>query len=314
MATETSVSKKTSWMNTPPLTPALKHLSGELIARMPWLDKVSSPVQSWLASLYGEPKAPSYRLKDFLNGVWFGHPLHPVLVTIPIGAWTTTLLLDTVWLADQDEGVARSADLTMWLGLVGALGSAVTGATQWIDTDGSEQRTGMLHALLNTTVTGINLTSAIMRLTGQRRTAITLAAIGYGIASYSAYIGGELSYSNAIGVNHVAWEGGSDDYVAVLDEKELQQGKLTRVDAAGIPAVLVKDGNAIYAIAATCSHLGGPLDEGSYEDGVVYCPWHRSGFRMCDGSVANSPATCGQPTFAVRTRNGKIELRRLEHA
>jgi nitrite reductase/ring-hydroxylating ferredoxin subunit len=86
------------------------------------------------------------------------------------------------------------------------------------------------------------------------------------------------------------------------------------VDVAGIPAVLLKDGKNIYAIAATCSHLGGPLDEGRCEKGVVYCPWHNSGFSLEDGSVVNSPAVYAQPTFAVRTRKGKIELRRLEHA
>lgn len=303
-----------SWMETPPLTPLLKHLTGELIAKSPWLDILAKPLQGLVAKLYGEPKAPSYRFKDILNGVWYGHPLHPVLVTVPLGAWTATLLLDMAWLADQDEGTARSADLTMWLGLAGAAGSAITGVTQWVDTDGAEQRTGMMHALLNTTVLGANLVSAALRLTGQRRAAIALASTSYMVSTFAAYIGGELSYSNAIGVNHVAWEGGSDDYVAVMNEKDLVAGKLTRVDAAGIPAVLLKDGNALYAIAATCSHLGGPLDEGSVENGVVYCPWHNSGFRMADGSVVNSPAVCGQPTFAVRARNGKIELRRLEHA
>jgi nitrite reductase/ring-hydroxylating ferredoxin subunit len=78
--------------------------------------------------------------------------------------------------------------------------------------------------------------------------------------------------------------------------------------------VILKDGDSVYAIAATCSHLAGPLDEGTYKNGIVYCPWHNSGFRMSDGSVVNSPAVCSQPTFAVRTRDGKIEVRRLEHA
>jgi nitrite reductase/ring-hydroxylating ferredoxin subunit len=159
----------------------------------------------------------------------------------------------------------------------------------------------------------LNLASAILRLTGQRRSAIVLAATAYALVTYAAYIGGELAYSSAIGINHVALEGGSDDFVAVLDEKELRQRQPVRVDVQGIAAVVVKDGSTIYAIAATCSHLGGPLDEGRYEDGVIYCPWHNSGFRMCDGCVVNSPAVYGQPTFAVRTRNGKIELRRLEH-
>lgn len=316
MAAKVTTEQTRSWMETPPLTPAFKRLSGELIARMPWLDKLANPLQSWMHKLYGKPGQASYKVKDLLNGVWLGHPVHPVLVDIPIGAWTMAAVLDFVWLAesDKDSGIARAADISMWAGLAGAIGSAATGLTNWIDTDGAERRTGMMHALLNTTVTGLNSVSCVLRLTGQRRTAIALSTTAYAISTYSAYLGGELAYTNAIGVNRVAPEGGSDDYVAVLDENELQPGKLTRVDAAGIPAVLVKDGNVIYAIAATCSHLGGPLDEGTYEDGIVYCPWHNSGFCMRDGSVHNSPAVYGQPTFAVRTRNGKIELRRLEHA
>lgn len=314
MTTQAKVGTKRSWMETPPTSPAMKHLTGEVIASMPWLDALAKPVRSWLSRLYGTPDQSSYRVKDMLNGVWFGHPLHPVLVTIPLGAWTSTLMFDMLWLKTRDESSARGADLTMWLGLLGATASAVTGATNWVDTDGMEMRTGMLHALLNSGITVTNLASAILRLTGRRKVAITLATVGYAVSLYSAYIGGELSYSNAIGINHVAWEGGSDDFVPVMNEQDLLPGKPTRVEVDGIPAVVYKEGRAIYAIAATCSHLGGPLDEGVVKEGVVYCPWHNSGFRLCDGSVANSPAVYAQPTFAVRTRNGKIELRRLEHA
>ncbi|GER88492.1 hypothetical protein KDW_26540 [Dictyobacter vulcani] len=317
MVAETTNQKEPtiSWMDTPPRSPLLRHYSAKMIAGMPWLDKLSAPLQKWTNSLFGSPKTPEYRIKDFLAGVWFGHPLHPVLVTIPIGAWTSAMVFDLAWLANEDDdGMAWSADMMIWLGLAGAAGSAATGIANWVDTDGQEQRTGMLHALLNGSVTVLNLSSALLRATGQRKTAITLAGTAYALTIYSSYIGGELAYSNAIGVNRVIPEAGSDEYVAVLDESELVPGKLTRVDAAGMPAVLLKDGSTIHAIAATCSHLGGPLDEGSYEDGVVYCPWHNSGFRMCDGKVVNSPAVYSQPTFAVRVRNGKIELRRLEHA
>lgn len=314
MVSETSTEQTTSWVETPPTTPPVRRITGLMIAKMPWLDKLADPFQNWLHQFYGQPGQPNYKLKDYFNGVWLGHALHPALVSIPLGAWSATVLLDTLWLSNEDEGIATGADATLWLGLAGATTSAVTGATSWVDTDGPERRTGMLHALLNGGATALNLTSAIMRLTGQRRTAITLATTAYAISLYSAYLGGELSYSSGIGVNHVAWEGGSDDYVAVMNEKDLVPGKLTRVDAAGIPALIIKDKGEIRAIAATCSHLAGPLDEGTYEDGVVYCPWHNSGFRMCDGSVVNSPAVYAQPSFAVRTRNGKVELRRLEHA
>src|SRR6266567_417420 len=87
--------------------------------------------------------------------------------------------------------------------------------------------------------------------------------------------------------NNASWEVGSDDYVAVMNAQYLAEGKLTRVDAAGIAAVLLKQGNSIYAIGATCTHMGDPLDKGTYKDGTVTCPWHGSCFRMSDGAVVN---------------------------
>jgi nitrite reductase/ring-hydroxylating ferredoxin subunit/uncharacterized membrane protein len=238
-----------------------------------------------------------------------------MLTDIPLGAWTGTTLLDIAALAGENKGIEDSADLTLVLGLLGAGGAAVTGVTDWSDLDGTDRRVGMMHGLLNGSITVMYLVSLIMRRTGQRRAGVALSTLGYLASLFSAYLGGEMVFAKGIGVNHVAWEGGSDDYVSVMPANDLQAGKLTRVDVAGIPAVLLKEGKAIYAIAATCSHLGGPLDEGSIRDGnVVQCPWHGSCFRMTDGSVVDGPAVYAQPTFSVRVRNGNIELRRLEHA
>jgi nitrite reductase/ring-hydroxylating ferredoxin subunit/uncharacterized membrane protein len=282
---------------------------------MPWLDKLSDPFQKWLHKIYGQPGDAAYQTKDALNGTWLGHPLHPALVAIPIGAWTSSLILDAAWLASGDEDIARGSDILMWTGLAGAAASAVTGATNWVDIDNPERRAGMLHALLNVSATVLNLTSALMRLTGrQRGTAVALSTTALVVANCAAYIGGDLTYSAGIGVNHVAWEAGPDGFVPVMDANDLPTKKLTRVEADGMPVVLFKEGKQIYALAATCSHLGGPLDEGRCENGVVHCPWHNSGFHLSDGSVANSPAVYAQPTFDVRILNGKIEVRRREHA
>ncbi|TMD64844.1 MAG: Rieske 2Fe-2S domain-containing protein [Chloroflexi bacterium] len=172
-----------------------------------------------------------------------------------------------------------------------------------------------LHpVLLNGSIAILNLASLVLRLRGKRHAGVALSTTGYVVSLFSAYLGGELVFAKGIGVNHVAWEGGSDDFVAIMDERDLVEGKLTRVDVSGIPAVLLKQGQSIYAIGATCTHLAGPLDEGTVEDGVVQCPWHGSRFCMRDGSVVNGPAVYAAPTFAVRLRNGKVELRRLDHA
>jgi len=314
MTLEVVTGEQKSWAETPPRNPPLRHLIGKFVERQTWLDKLASPIQNLLLAFFGQPGQPGRKLKDILNGTWLGHALHPVLTDVPLGAWSGTTLLDFAWLANEDEGIARGADLTLLLGLAGATGAAVTGLTDWSDLDGTDRRVGLMHGLLNGSITLIYLTSLVLRLTGQRRTAIAFSTSGYLVSLFSAYLGGELSFAKGIGVNHVAWEGGSDDFVAVIDEQDLVEGKLTRVDAAGIPAILLKQGESIYAIGAACTHLAGPLDEGTVEDGIVTCPWHGSRFCMYDGSIVNGPAVYAAPTFAVRVHNGKIELRRLEHA
>ena len=314
MTLEVETGEQKSWAETPPMNPPLRRLIGEFVESQTWIDKLASPIQNYLLAFFGKPGQPSRKLKDILNGTWLGHALHPVFTDVPLGAWSGTTLLDFAWLADEDEGIARGADLTLLLGLGGATGAVVTGLTDWSDLDGTDRRVGLMHGLLNGSITLMYLTSLVLRLTGLRRTAIAFSTSGYLVSLFSAYLGGELSFAKGIGVNHVAWEGGSDDFVAVMAEQELLEGKLTRVDVAGIPAVLLKQGESIYAIGATCTHLAGPLDEGTVENGIVTCPWHGSRFCMSDGSVVNGPAVYAAPTFAVRVRNGKIELRRLEHA
>jgi len=315
MTTKDVQNQQKSWAETPPINPPLRHIIGEYVENQTWLDMLSNPFQSWLLKLFGQPGEPNRKIKNMLNGTWLGHSIHPMLTDIPLGAWTGTALLDIAALAGENKGIENSADLTLVLGLLGAGGAAVTGVTDWSDLDGTDRRVGMMHGLLNGSITIMYLVSLIMRRTGRRRAGVTLSTLGYLASLFSAYLGGEMVFAKGVGVNHVAWEGGSDDFVAVMPASDLQAGKLTRVDVAGIPAVLLKEGKAIYAIAATCSHLGGPLDEGSIRDGnVVQCPWHGSCFRMTDGSVVDGPAVYAQPTFSVRVRNGNIELRRLEHA
>jgi nitrite reductase/ring-hydroxylating ferredoxin subunit len=81
------------------------------------------------------------------------------------------------------------------------------------------------------------------------------------------------------------------------------------VNAGQIPVLLAKKNGNIFALANTCSHLGGPLAEGDLLDDCVRCPWHGSVFSLKDGSVVNGPATEPQPEFDVRINNGWIEIK-----
>ena len=96
----------------------------------------------------------------------------------------------------------------------------------------------------------------------------------------------------------------------LLPVAQAKENALYRVAVAGVPVLLVKLGDTYAAISATCSHAGGPLDEGTLANGIVQCPWHGSRFRLRDGKAVTGPATASQPRYDVRVRDGQIELRR----
>ena len=97
----------------------------------------------------------------------------------------------------------------------------------------------------------------------------------------------------------------------MLAEAELLEGELRKVSAGEASVLLVRDGGQVYALANTCSHAGGPLDEGELADGCVICPWHASTFRLTDGHIVRGPASVPQPAYQTRVRDGKIEVRAL---
>ena len=164
--------------------------------------------QPWLAEL-GETLQPVVRdvlenlgdeVRDLLQGRWLGHPLHPVLTDIPVGAWTAALALDSVELMSDNGAVGNAADLAVGIGLAGALGAAVTGAADWSETDGKARTIGVTHAVLNVAATTLYATSLVMRRSGSRRAGIGVSLLGYAIASASAYLGGHLVFGQSIGV------------------------------------------------------------------------------------------------------------------
>ena len=107
MTSEVMPADQKSWAETPPMNPPLRYAIGNIVERQTWLDRLAAPFQSWLLKLFGQPGQPNRKIKDYLNGTWLGHPIHPVLTDVPLGAWSGTLILDMAWLGNEDEGVAR---------------------------------------------------------------------------------------------------------------------------------------------------------------------------------------------------------------
>lgn len=282
-------------------------LAERIAASLPWLDETADSMRQVMEPVVGQSSPREVR--DALYGKWLGHPLHPAMIPVPVGCWTASAIFDLI-------GEERAADLTLGLGLLGAVGAAVTGAAQWQDAgdDRTVKRVGALHALLNTGATALYAGSWLARRNGNRSTGVALSTLGLAVSTVSAWLGGELAYEMGIGVDRTAFQTAPEGWTTVLAETDLPDGKPVRVDVGDTPVMVVRDGGAIRAIGATCSHLGGPLDEGEIANGRVTCPWHGSVFRLEDGAVVHSPATSPQPAFDVRVRDGQIALRPVQPA
>src|SRR5687768_13771079 len=130
-----------------------------------WLDGVGDAIQPSLEGVLKSGGEVGRVAKDFLNGVWLGHPLHPVITDVPIGAWTITELFDVASVASGgDKGLDTAADISLAAGIVAAGGAAVTGLVDWSDTYGARRRMGLAHGLLNVIGVGFNAASLLLRL------------------------------------------------------------------------------------------------------------------------------------------------------
>jgi nitrite reductase/ring-hydroxylating ferredoxin subunit/uncharacterized membrane protein len=278
-------------------------VADRLIDAMPWLDGVADAMHKAFTPVLGQdaPRTP----RDLLYGTWLGHPLHPAVIVMPIGFWSSTMVFDLV-------GEERAADLSLKLGLVTALAAAATGAAQWQDTVNVEKprRLGALHAALNIAATGLYAGSWLLRRQGNRGAGVALSTVGLGVNGFSAWLGGDLAYDLGIGVDRTAFERSLPNWTDVLAETDLPDKTPKRVTAADVPVLLYRQDGEIFAISATCTHLGGPLDEGEIDGETVTCPWHGSVFCLRDGKLRHGPATMPEPSFEVRVQDGRIAVRR----
>ncbi len=280
----------------------LSGLTDRLANGLPWLDGPAAKLHAAFDPLLGEDGIPL--VKDALYGTWLGHPLHPMLTDLPIGFWTSSFVFDVV-------GKKKASDLMLKLGTVSAVGTAISGVAQWHDLQNMDapRRIGVLHAMLNTAATTCYGASWVLRNRKQRPAAVALSTTGLALASAGGLLGGDLSYKLGIGVSRVAFEEPVPEWTAVTDLASLEDGQLKRVETDSGPVVLLKDGGTVHAASATCTHVGGPLDEGEHEGSCVECPWHGSVFDLRDGQVVHGPATTPLHAYATRVTNGQVEIR-----
>jgi nitrite reductase/ring-hydroxylating ferredoxin subunit/uncharacterized membrane protein len=286
------------------MEPVVRESIAERIEQIDLLDSVSEPLQKAVRTVVPQES----ELKDLLSGTWLGHPLHPPLTDVVIGAWTSALLLDLL----GGERAEQAADTLVAAGVLAAVPTAAAGLSDWAELREGSRRVGSVHAIGNTIAVALHALSLAARRRGDRRSGVVLSAAGYAAASFSAWLGGHLSFGKGVGVNQTAFEDAPSEWTAAFDERKLEEGKLIGARADAVDVLLVRRGGGVYALADRCSHRGCSLHEGKLnEDDTVTCPCHGSTFRL-DGSIVKGPATSPQPSFAARITDGKVEIRRAK--
>jgi hypothetical protein len=155
------------------------------------LDRVSGPVREAEQRLLGNGV-----VRDGLHGVWLGHPLHPVLVQVPLGAFMSAAILDLL------PGEGNAADTLIATGILATPAAAASGLADWSQMHQQQQRVGVVHAAANTVATVLYGASLVARRRGHRGAGKAWAMAGLGVLSFSGFLGGHLAFRQAGGANH----------------------------------------------------------------------------------------------------------------
>jgi nitrite reductase/ring-hydroxylating ferredoxin subunit len=280
------------------MKPLLRDELARRLERWAALDAVAAPLQGLVRRLVPSGSA----LKDALSGTWLGHPLHPLLTDVVVGAWTSALALDAI-------GVEDGADALIALGAAAAVPTALSGLSDWADLPADTRRAGAVHAFGNVAALVLHGASLAERRRGDRGRGRALSAAGMAIAGASAWLGGHMSFGRGAGVNQTVFASLPDEWTDVAAEDAVPEGAPAGASAGGTGVLLARHGGGIVALLDRCSHRGCALHEGALEDDTVVCPCHGSRFRLEDGSVAAGPATAPQPRLLARVRDGRVEVR-----
>src|SRR3954465_7911242 len=259
------------------------------IADVATFDKAIEPARQAVLAVLKPPA-----VKDFLHGTWLGHPLHPVLVQVPVGSWLSAGLLDAV------PPLRPAATAMIGTGVVAAVPAALAGAADWSEQDPGVRRLGALHALLNTAALGLYVGSLVARGKGSGGLGRVLSYSGLGLATVSASIGGHMSYAQSSGASHSATAARalSSDWLDLGPLDDLPEGRPTLRPGTGgsapVPLAVVRRGVRVDVFIGPCPPLPGPLYGGTVGGvrgtGCLVCPWHGSAFDLDDGEPRRGPA------------------------
>ncbi|MFV2102470.1 Rieske 2Fe-2S domain-containing protein [Micromonospora sp. LOL_024] len=249
------------------------------------------------------------RVRDLLHGVWLGHPLHPAMVQVPVGAWMSAAVLDLM------PGQRRAATTLTALGTLSAVPAAVAGLNDWAALARDQRRVGLVHAASNTVGLALYGGSLAARLSGRHGVGRALGWLGLSAVSAGAYLGGHLAYKEGAQVNvsvsdlHLI----SDGWHSLAELATLPQRELVTREVDQVSLILYRHGDEVTVMLERCPHQSGPLGAGEVREidghACVVCPWHGSTFRLNGGEVVHGPSANDQQILPTRIVDGVLETR-----
>ncbi|MFG2988345.1 DUF2231 domain-containing protein [Streptomyces sp. NPDC048257] len=134
-------------------------------------------------------------MRDLLHGRPLGHPVHPVLVQVPMGCWLSASVLDVV------PGAQHASTTLTAVGLAGVAPAAVAGWVDWADLPPEQARVGLAHAASNVAVVACYTASLTARLRGRSAKGRLWALGGMAAVAVSGALGGHVAYRQAVGAH-----------------------------------------------------------------------------------------------------------------
>lgn len=281
-----------------------RYVTRAVDAQSRWSKPLGDFNHRWLAALF-HPIRP---IQSFLNGSWLGHPVHAVVTDVPIGAMTVSIIADII-------GQPLVADVSLLLGFLGMIASAVTGAADYTEVDGRARNRATVHSVVMVASLVLYAISLAIRSGNptDRLAPILIAVVAYLLLLLGGEIGGDLVYLIGTHVNRHAWRAGGAKWIKLDlgDLTDIPEGGPTKLKAGINELAVVRNGDRILAVHHQCAHAGGPLAEGSLVGDAIECPWHGSRYRLSDGHNVRGPAMYDQPAYDVRrSEAGAWEVRR----
>lgn len=280
----------------------------ETLGRQRWLDRPSYRVEHALTFAFAVFGRHRDKVSNALHGTWLGHPLHPVLTSLPMGAAATAVILDASSVLPRARGLRNASQSVIGLAVIGNVAAAASGVTDWQHTHEESRRIGFVHGIVNGIATVLYAVSWRERRHRRFARGMACSAVGYGLTLGSGYLGGAMVYELSTGVHRKSARSRVDEWTPALPVAALD-GRPRRVDVAGVGVVLYRDDNHVLAVGEWCPHLGAPMSDGWTDRGRVVCPWHGSRFAYESGEVVRGPATSALPCYSTRVRDGIVEVR-----